>query len=93
MTARRWSDVKAEAMARQPWLASDEAEAERAEIRADNLGRIRGHELAEMRKSCWTDPDRGRRDPRDQPGPDLPDRAWAGRQPGHAAGLRGSARS
>jgi transcriptional regulator with XRE-family HTH domain len=33
-------------------LASDEAEAEPAEIRTDNLGRIRGHELAEMRKSA-----------------------------------------
>ncbi|MER7009154.1 helix-turn-helix transcriptional regulator [Dactylosporangium sp. NPDC000555] len=52
MTARRWSDVKAEAMAQQPWLASAEAEAERAQIRAENLGRIRGHELAEMRKSA-----------------------------------------
>jgi len=50
MTARRWSDVKAEAMARQPWLAG--AEAERAGVRAENLGRIRGHELAEMRKSA-----------------------------------------
>ena len=52
MTARRWSEVKAEAQARQPWLGSTEAEAERAEIRAENLGRIRGHELAEMRKSA-----------------------------------------
>jgi len=52
MTVRRWSDVKADAMARQPWLASAEAKAARAEIRAENLGRIRGHELAEMRKSA-----------------------------------------
>src|SRR5262249_39118987 len=52
MTARRWSDVKAEAMARQPWLASAEAQAQRVMIRAENLGRIRGHELAEMRKSA-----------------------------------------
>jgi DNA-binding XRE family transcriptional regulator len=52
MTARRWSEVKAEAMARQPWLASTEAQAARAQIRAENLGRIRGHELAEMRKSA-----------------------------------------
>jgi hypothetical protein len=50
MTGRRWSEVKAEAMARQPWLASDEAGEQRAAIRAENLGRIRGHELAEMRK-------------------------------------------
>ena len=42
MTARRWSDVKAEAMARQPWLAGDEAREQRAAIRAENLGRIRG---------------------------------------------------
>ncbi|GAB3802693.1 helix-turn-helix domain-containing protein [Micromonospora zhanjiangensis] len=52
MTGGRWSDVKAEAMARQPWLASAEAQAQRATIRAENLGRIRGHELAEMRKSA-----------------------------------------
>ena len=52
MTGRRWSEVKAEAVARQPWLASDEAGEQRAEIRAENLGRIRGHELAEMRKSA-----------------------------------------
>jgi hypothetical protein len=41
MIARRWSDVKAEAMARQPWLASDEAQEQRATIRAENLGRVR----------------------------------------------------
>ena len=52
MTARRWNDVKAEAMERQPWLAGEEAADERAAIRAENLGRIRGHELAEMRKSA-----------------------------------------
>lgn len=52
MNARRWSEVKAEALARQPWLASPDAQAARAEIRAENLGRIRGHELAEMRKSA-----------------------------------------
>lgn len=52
MTARRWSEVKAEAMVRQPWLGSAEAQAARAQIRAENLGRIRGHELAEMRKSA-----------------------------------------
>jgi DNA-binding XRE family transcriptional regulator len=52
VTARRWSDVKAEALARQPWLAGPDAQAARAEIRAENLGRIRGHELAEMRKSA-----------------------------------------
>jgi transcriptional regulator with XRE-family HTH domain len=39
-------------MARQPWLASAEAQAQRVMIRAENLGRIRGHELAEMRKSA-----------------------------------------
>lgn len=52
MTGRRWSEIKAEAMTRQPWLASAEAQEQRAEIRAENLGRIRGHELAEMRKSA-----------------------------------------
>jgi DNA-binding XRE family transcriptional regulator len=52
MTGRRWSEVKAEAVARQPWLASDEAREQRAEIRAEDLGRVRGHELAEMRKSA-----------------------------------------
>jgi DNA-binding XRE family transcriptional regulator len=52
MTARRWSDVKAEAMARQPWLDSAEAQGQRATTRTENLGRIRGHELAEMRKSA-----------------------------------------
>jgi DNA-binding XRE family transcriptional regulator len=51
MTARRWTEIKAEAMAAQPWLATEEAEIERAEIRVENLGRIRGHELAELRKS------------------------------------------
>ncbi|WP_433049158.1 helix-turn-helix domain-containing protein [Dactylosporangium sp. CS-033363] len=52
MTARRWSEVKAEAKERQPWLGSAEAEAQRSEVRAENVGRIRGHELAEMRKSA-----------------------------------------
>ncbi len=52
MTARPWNEVKAEAMARQPWLGSDEARLRRAAIRAENLGRIRGHELAEMRESA-----------------------------------------
>ena len=51
MTARNWNDVKAEAMVRQPWLATDEAEQERASIREEHLGLIRGHELAELRKS------------------------------------------
>lgn len=52
MTGRRWSEVKAEAMARQPWLASEEAQEQRAAIRVENLGRVRGRELAEMRKSA-----------------------------------------
>ena len=52
MTARRWNDTKAEALTRQPWLATEEATAERSQIRAENLGRIRGHELAELRKSA-----------------------------------------
>jgi hypothetical protein len=47
MNARRWDDIKAEAMLRQPWLATEEAEAERAEIHSENLRRIRGHEPAE----------------------------------------------
>lgn len=50
MTGRRWQDVKAEALARNPWLASDEAEQERESIRAEHVARIRGHELAELRK-------------------------------------------
>jgi transcriptional regulator with XRE-family HTH domain len=33
-------------------MTATEAEAERASIRAENLGRIRGHELAEMRRSA-----------------------------------------
>lgn len=52
MNVRRWDDIKAEAMIRQPWLATEEAEAERAQIHSENLGRIRGHELAELRKSA-----------------------------------------
>jgi hypothetical protein len=52
MTARQWSDVRVDAMARQPWLDGAEAEAGRAAVRAENLGRIRGHELAEMRRSA-----------------------------------------
>lgn len=52
MTARSWRDVKAEALARQPWLGTPEATKQRERIRAENLGRIRGHELAEMRKSA-----------------------------------------
>lgn len=52
MTARRWGDVKSEAMTRQPWLAGAEAQGQRAAIRAENLGRIRGRELAEMRKAA-----------------------------------------
>ena len=52
MTSRSWSDVKAEAMTSQPWLATDEAQTERAQIHAEHLDRIRGHELAELRKSA-----------------------------------------
>jgi DNA-binding XRE family transcriptional regulator len=52
MTARRWNDVKADAVSRQPWLGSAEAAEERGRIRVENLGRIRGHELAELRKSA-----------------------------------------
>ena len=52
MTGRRWSDVRAEAVARQPWLATEEAQVERAQAHAENLDRIRGHELAELRKSA-----------------------------------------
>jgi DNA-binding XRE family transcriptional regulator len=52
MSGRNWADVKAEAMAQQPWLGSDEAAEQRAQIRAENVGRIRGHELAELRKSA-----------------------------------------
>lgn len=52
MTGRSWSEVRAEAFQRQPWLAGEEAKAHRAEIRAENVARIRGHELAEMRRSA-----------------------------------------
>jgi DNA-binding XRE family transcriptional regulator len=52
MTARRWSEVKADAVSRQPWLGTAEAAAQRSRIRAEHLGRIRGHELAELRKSA-----------------------------------------
>lgn len=52
MTGRRWKDVKAEAMRRQPWLASAEAEEQRTQIRQENTAKIRGHELAELRKAA-----------------------------------------
>ncbi len=52
MTGRRWSEVKADAVNRQPWLDTAEAAQERNRIRTENLGRIRGHELAELRKSA-----------------------------------------
>jgi len=51
MTARSWSDVKADAVTHQPWLGTAEAAEDRARIRAENLARIRGHELSELRKS------------------------------------------
>ncbi|MFE4396491.1 MULTISPECIES: XRE family transcriptional regulator [Streptomycetaceae] len=52
MTSRSWTEVWAEAQRINPWLASPEAEADRARIRKENLARIRGYELAEMRKSA-----------------------------------------
>ncbi|MDH6575775.1 XRE family transcriptional regulator [Kitasatospora sp. MAP5-34] len=50
MKGRSWTEVRAEAMRRFPALATPEAEADRARIRQETLARIRGHELAELRR-------------------------------------------
>ncbi|MFE7589831.1 helix-turn-helix domain-containing protein [Kitasatospora sp. NPDC057512] len=52
MKGRSWTEVWAEAQRNNPWLASPEGEAEGARIRQEMLARIRGHELAELRKSA-----------------------------------------
>ncbi|MDT3397938.1 helix-turn-helix transcriptional regulator [Streptomyces sp. B1866] len=52
MKGRSWDEVRAEAMRRHPDLASEEAAARRAEVRAENTARIRGHELAELRRAA-----------------------------------------
>ncbi|GAB7186195.1 helix-turn-helix domain-containing protein [Kitasatospora sp. Ki12] len=52
MTSRSWAEVRAEALRINPWLASPEAEAQRARIRQENLARIRGYELAELRRKA-----------------------------------------
>ncbi|MFI9159063.1 helix-turn-helix domain-containing protein [Kitasatospora aureofaciens] len=52
MKGRSWTEVWAEAQRINPWLASPEAEAERARMRQETLARIRGHELAGLRKAA-----------------------------------------
>lgn len=52
MKGRSWHEVRAEACERHPWLASEEAEQERARVRAENVARIRGHELAALRREA-----------------------------------------
>ncbi|GAA1896925.1 hypothetical protein GCM10009716_03700 [Streptomyces sodiiphilus] len=52
MTGRSWDEVREEAFERQPWLASEEAADERAAVRIANTARIRGHELAQLRKAA-----------------------------------------
>ncbi|MDH6130892.1 DNA-binding XRE family transcriptional regulator [Kitasatospora sp. MAA4] len=52
MKVRSWSEVWAEGMRLNPELATPEAEAERARMRAETMARVRGHELAELRRSA-----------------------------------------
>ncbi|MFJ8474144.1 helix-turn-helix domain-containing protein [Kitasatospora sp. NPDC094011] len=52
MKGRSWTEVWAEAQRVNPWLASPEAETERTRMRQETLARIRGHELAELRKAA-----------------------------------------
>jgi DNA-binding XRE family transcriptional regulator len=52
MKGRSWNEVREEAVERQPWLASQEATDRRAAARAANTARVRGYELAELRKSA-----------------------------------------
>ncbi|KJS61143.1 XRE family transcriptional regulator [Streptomyces rubellomurinus] len=52
MKGRSWTEVWAEAQRINPWLASPEAEAEGARFRQEMLARVRGHELAELRKAA-----------------------------------------
>ncbi len=52
MKGRSWREVRAEALVRQPWLGTEEAEEARAGVRAENLARIRGNELAGLRRAA-----------------------------------------
>ncbi|ORT61749.1 helix-turn-helix domain-containing protein [Streptomyces sp. CB03238] len=52
MKGRSWREARAEAMERQPWLGTPEAEDQRARVRAENTARVRGHELAGLRRSA-----------------------------------------
>ncbi|MEU9373017.1 helix-turn-helix transcriptional regulator [Streptomyces sp. NPDC048255] len=52
MKGRPWREVRAEALQRQPLLDTAEAEEQRARARAENTARIRGHELAGLRRSA-----------------------------------------
>ncbi|MGW0390825.1 helix-turn-helix domain-containing protein [Streptomyces sp. NPDC003042] len=52
MKGRSWREVRAEALERQPWLGTSEAEEGRAQVREENTARIRGHELARLRRSA-----------------------------------------
>ncbi|MDH6708065.1 DNA-binding XRE family transcriptional regulator [Kitasatospora sp. MAA19] len=52
MKGRSWTEVRAEALRLNPELATPEAEADRARIRQETLARIRGYELAELRRKA-----------------------------------------
>ncbi|MDX3093953.1 helix-turn-helix transcriptional regulator [Streptomyces sp. ME01-24h] len=52
MKGRSWSEVRAEALSRHPELATAEAEEHRTAIREESKARIRGHELAELRRKA-----------------------------------------
>lgn len=52
MKGRSWSEVRTEAMSRHPELATPEAEQQRTAIREESEARIRGHELAELRRKA-----------------------------------------
>ncbi|MEV7780333.1 XRE family transcriptional regulator [Kitasatospora sp. NPDC088351] len=52
MKGRSWTEVWAEAQRLNPELATPEAEAERARMRRETLARIRGYELAELRRKA-----------------------------------------
>ncbi|MBA4861777.1 helix-turn-helix transcriptional regulator [Streptomyces sp. PSKA54] len=50
MKGRSWREVRAEAFERHPELDSAQARLDRARMRAENVARIRGHELAALRR-------------------------------------------
>ncbi|MFE6689878.1 helix-turn-helix domain-containing protein [Streptomyces sp. NPDC057743] len=52
MKGRSWREVRAEACERYPRMTSEEAEQARARVRAENIARIRGHELAALRREA-----------------------------------------